>query len=159
MAFAFWCLSLIFNQTQNIMNRVKRNNLVFPALMNELIKPDWFGGMENLSKNVPAVNIMDNEKDYELALAVPGRKKDDFNIEVDDNILTVSTEVKAENENSVSNYTRKEFGYASFRRSFTLPETIEEEKIKASYEDGILKFLLPKRKESLPKPKRSIELK
>ena len=159
MAFAFWCLSLIFNQTQNIMNRVKRNNLVFPALMNELFKPDWFGGMENLSKNVPAVNIMNNEKDYELALAVPGRKKDDFNIEVDDNILTVSTEVKSENENAVANYTRKEFGYASFKRSFTLPETIEEEKIKASYEDGILKFILPKRKESLPKPKRSIELK
>lgn len=159
MAFAFWCLSLIFNQTQNIMNRVKRNNLVFPALMNELFKPDWFGGMENLSKNVPAVNIMDNEKDYELALDVPGRKKDDFNIEIDDNILTVSTEVKSENENVVVNYTRKEFGYASFKRSFTLPETIEEEKIKASYEDGILKFILPKRKESLPKPKRSIELK
>lgn len=148
------------------MNRVKRNNLVFPALMNELFKPDWFGGMENLpvgkeglSKNLPAVNIMDNEKAYELSLAVPGRKKEDFNIELDNNILTVSSEVKTENKNSVANYTRKEFGYASFKRSFTLPETIDEEKIKASYEDGILKFFLPKREESLPKPKRSIELK
>lgn len=141
------------------MNNVKRNNLVFPALMNELFKPDWFGGMENLSKNIPAVNIMDNEKDYVLALALPGRKKEDFNIEVDDNILSISAEVKADNKNEVSNYTRKEFGLAAFKRSFTLPETIDEENIKASYEDGVLRFVLPKRKESLPKPKRSIELK
>ena len=141
------------------MSIVKRNNMVFPSLMSEIFKPDWFGGMENLSNNVPSVNIMDNEKDYELELAVPGRKKEDFNIEVDVNVLTVSSEIKTEKEISEKNYTRREFGSASFKRAFTLPETIDEEKIKASYEDGILKFTLPKRKEALPKPKRLIELK
>lgn len=141
------------------MSIVKRNNLVFPALMNEIFKPDWFGGMENLSNNVPAVNIKENEKDFELELAVPGRKKEDFNIEVDDNVMTVSSEVKNENEITEENFTRKEFGFTSFKRAFTLPETIDEDKIKASYEDGILKFTLPKRKEALPKPKRLIELK
>ena len=145
------------------MSIVKRNNMVFPALMNEIFKPDWFGGMENLSNsvpavNIPAVNIKDNEKNYELELAVPGRKKEDFNIEVDVNVLTVSSEIKTENEISEKNYTRREFASASFKRAFTLPETIDEEKIKASYEDGILKFTLPKRKEALPKPKRIIEL-
>ena len=137
------------------MSIVKRNNMVFPALMNEIFKPDWFGGMENLSNsvpavNIPAVNIKDNEKNYELELAVPGRKKEDFNIEVDVNVLTVSSEIKTENEISEKNYTRREFASASFKRAFTLPETIDEEKIKASYEDGILKFTLPKRKEALP---------
>lgn len=141
------------------MSIVKRNNLVFPALMNEIFRPDWFGGMENFSSDVPAVNIKENEKDFELELSVPGRKKDDFNIEIDDNVLTVSSEIKTENEISEENYTRREFGYTSFKRAFTLPESIDVEKIKASYEDGILKFALPKRKEALPKPKRMIELK
>ena len=141
------------------MSIVKRNSLVFPALMNELFKPDWFGGMENLSSRVPAVNIKENEKDYELEIAVPGRKKEDFNIEVDNYVLTVSSEVKTENEISEEHYSRREFGYTSFKRAFTLPESVDVEKIKASYEDGILKFVLPVRKEALPKPKRLIELK
>ena len=65
------------------MSIVKRNNLVFPALMNEIFKPDWFGGMENLASPVPAANIKTNEKDFQLELAVPGRKKEDFNIEIE----------------------------------------------------------------------------
>ena len=141
------------------MSIIKRNNLVFPALMNEIFKPDWFGGMENYNANLPAVNIKENEKDYELELAVPGRKKEDFNIEVDNNVLTISTEMKSENEVKEENYTRREFGFTSFKRAFTLPETIDESKIKADYVDGLLRFTLPKRKEALPKPKRMIELK
>jgi len=143
------------------MSIVKRNNLVFPSLMNEIFKPDWFGGMENFntSTSVPAVNIKENEKDFELELAVPGRKKEDFNIEVDNNVLTVSSEIKSENEVKEENYTRREFGFTSFKRAFTLPETIDEDKIKADYIDGLLRFTLPKRKEALPKPKRMIELK
>ena len=141
------------------MSIIRRNNLAFPALMNEIFKPDWFGGMENLTNSVPAVNIKENEKDFELELAVPGRKKEDFNIEVDNNILSVSSELKTDGEVVEDNYTRREFGFSSFKRAFTLPETIDEDKIKADYVDGILKFTLPKRKESLPKPKRLIALK
>jgi len=141
------------------MSIVKRNNLVFPSLMNEIFKPDWFGGLENMNSNIPPVNIKDNEKDFELELAVPGRKKEDFNIEIDKNVLTISTEVNSEKETSEENYTRREFGFSFFKRAFTLPETIDEEKIKADYVDGILSFTLPKRKESLPKPKRMIALK
>jgi len=141
------------------MSIVRRNNLVFPSLMNEIFKPDWFGGMENLNSSVPAVNIKENEKDFELELAVPGRKKDDFNIEIDNNILTVSSEIKTEDEVYEDNYTRREFGFSSFKRAFTLPETIDEDKIKADYVDGLLRFTLPKKKEALPKPKRMIELK
>lgn len=141
------------------MSIVKRNNLVFPSLMNEIFKPDWFGGLENMNSNIPSINIKDNEKDFELELAVPGRKKEDFNIEIDKNVLTISSEVDSEKEVSEENYTRREFSFSSFKRAFTLPETIDEEKIKADYLDGILSFTLPKRKESLPKPKRLIALK
>lgn len=140
------------------MSIVKRNNLVFPALMNEIFKPDWFGGTENLANNLPAVNIKENEKDFELELAVPGRKKEDFNIEVDKDVLTVSLEVKSEETEKTENYTRREFSLKPFKRAFTLAETIDEAKIDATYVDGILKFTLPKKEEALPKPKRLIEL-
>ena len=140
------------------MSLVKRNNPVFPALMNEIFKPDWFGGMENYATNSPAVNIKDNEKNFELELSVPGRNKEDFNIDVDNDLLTVSYEVKAAEATEKENYTRREFRFNSFKRTFTLPDSVNAEQIEASYENGILKFVLPKREEALPKPKRVIEL-
>ncbi len=140
------------------MSIVKRNNLLFPSLMNEFFRPDWFGGMETLNNTVPAVNIKENDKDFELELAIPGFKKEDFNIEVDENILTISSEVKSENESKEHNYTKREFSYASFKRAFTLPETVDEDNINANYESGILRLSLPKREEALPKPKRLIEI-
>ena len=140
------------------MSIIKRSNLLFPSLMDEIFKPDWFGGMENYGANLPAVNIKENEKDYELELAVPGMKKDDFNVEVDNNVMTISAEVNTESDVSEENYTRKEFSFTSFKRSFTLPETVDEDKINASYIDGILKLSLPKKEEALPKPKRMITI-
>ncbi len=132
--------------------------MLFPALMNDIFKPDWFGGMENLNSNVPAVNILENETGFELELAIPGFKKDDFNVEIDDNVLTISSELKSKKENNEDNYTRREFSYTSFKRAFTLPETIDEAKINANYENGILRLSLPKKEEALPKPKRLIEI-
>ena len=140
------------------MSIIKRSDVLFPSLMNEIFKPDWFGGLENDKSNVPAVNIKENEKDFELELAVPGRKKEDFRIEINENLLTISTESKTEEIVEKDNYTRREFAYSSFKRAFTLPETIDEENIKANYENGILKFTLPKKAEALPKPKRIIAL-
>ncbi|MBD0779135.1 Hsp20/alpha crystallin family protein [Maribacter sp. ANRC-HE7] len=140
------------------MSLIKRNDVLFPSIMNEILKPDWFGGMANDNASIPAVNIKENEKDYELELAVPGRKKEDFKIEVNENLLTVSSETSTSENEEKENYTRREFTFSSFKRAFTLPETIDEDGIKATYENGILKFNLPKKEEALPKPKRLIEL-
>ena len=140
------------------MNLVKRNDVIFPSLLNEIFKPDWFGGMENLRSHVPAVNIKENEKDFELELVVPGRKKDDFTIEVDKNVLTISSEVKSEESKVEENYTRREFSFSSFKRAFTLPDTVNIDHIDAAYDNGVLKLTLPKREEALPKPKRLISL-
>ena len=140
------------------MSIIKRNDMAFPSLMNEIFKPDWFGGVENHRSTVPAVNIIDNDTNFELSLAVPGRQKEDFNIEIDDNVLAISAEVKNESDNLTENYTRREFGFTSFKRAFTLPDTVDTEKIEASYENGILHFVLPKKEEALPKPKRLIAL-
>ncbi len=140
------------------MSIIKRSDVLFPSLMNEILKPDWFGGLENDKNNVPAVNIKENEKDFELELAVPGRKKEDFQIEINENVLTISSASKIEENIEKDNYTRREFVYSSFKRAFTLPETVDEDNIKANYDNGILKFSLPKKAEALPKPKRTIAL-
>lgn len=140
------------------MSIVKRNNLFFPSLMNDFMGPDWFGGTEKWNATMPAVNIKDNTEGFELELAVPGMKKDDFTVEIDNDVLTISSEIKIENEDKNENYTRKEFSYSSFKRAFTLPETVDGSKIDAKYEDGILKLTLPKKQEALPKPKRLIEI-
>lgn len=140
------------------MSLVKRNNVIFPSLMNEFLSPDWFGGVDNFKQSVPAANVKETETEFVLELAIPGRKKEDFNVEVDNDLLTISSEVKSGENKEGDGYTRREFTYASFKRVFSLPETISLDKINASYEDGILKFVLPKKEEALPKPKRLIEI-
>ena len=140
------------------MSIVKRNNLFFPSLVNDVFGPDWFGGMDKLQLSTPAVNIKENETGFDLELAVPGAKKEDFKIEVDNEVLTISSEGKTENEETNGNFRRKEFSYTAFKRVFTLPETVDGSKIDASYENGILKLALPKKEEALPKPKRLIEI-
>ena len=94
--------------------------------------------------HVPAVNIQENEKHFILEVAVPGMKKDDFKINLDNQVLTISKEENKEKEEKKDNYTRREFVYNSFSRSFKLPKTILVDKIKADYKDGILMISLPK---------------
>lgn len=142
------------------MSLVKRNNDVwFPSIFDEFLKPDWLGGVQNLNtQHVPAVNIKETDKDFTLELAVPGKSKEDFNIEVDDRVLTISSEHKEEKKEDNDKYTRREFRHFAFRRSFNLPDSINEEDINAAYENGILKLTLPKREEALPKPRKVIEI-
>ncbi|WP_298139808.1 Hsp20/alpha crystallin family protein [Flavobacterium sp.] len=140
------------------MNLIKRNTVPFPSIIDELLKPDWLGGIQNFNTNVPAVNIKETDTSFGIELAAPGKKKEDFNIEIDHNVLTISSESKLEKEESEGKYTRREFSYSSFRRAFTLPETVNTENINATYEDGVLYVALPKKEEALPKPKRLIEI-
>ncbi|WP_162127411.1 Hsp20/alpha crystallin family protein [Flavobacterium phycosphaerae] len=142
------------------MNLVKKNYSTFPSIIDEFLKPDWFGGLQNFQATVPAVNIKETDTNYTLELAAPGKSKDDFVIEVDHNVLTVASETKTENEQkeAAGRYTRREFSYTSFRRAFTLPETVNTEDINANYENGVLHITLPKKQEALPKPKRLIDI-
>lgn len=101
-------------------------------------------GIDGDGMTVPAVNVSDHDDNYELHLAAPGMKKEDFQININENVLVIRAERKAERKDDESAYTRREFNYHSFERRFTLPEDINQEKIKARYEDGILKVSLPK---------------
>lgn len=142
------------------MNLIKTNNKNFPSIIDEFFKPKWFEGNEDFSINVPAVNIKETDNEFSVELAAPGKKKEDFSIEVDDNVLCISSEAKTETEEKEKNgkYTRKEFSYSSFKRAFTLPESVNESKIKANYNDGVLNVILPKKESSLPKSKRMIDI-
>ena len=108
--------------------------------------------------SLPMVNIKETAEDYFVEMAVPGLKKSDFNIVLDNQVLSISTETDEQKDLKEENYTRREFGYASFKRSFTLPETVDEGKIKAKYDEGILSINLPKKEEAKQKPARSIKI-
>jgi HSP20 family protein len=123
-----------------------------PSVFDDFFKPwnNWFENdfFNGKSMNVPAVNITDNKDDFVVSLAVPGMKKDDFNINVEGNMITISCDKEEKIEEKDSRYTRKEYNYSSFSRSFTLPDEIMKEKIEARYEDGVLKLMLPKKEEA-----------
>ncbi|MDA3942507.1 MAG: Hsp20/alpha crystallin family protein [Bacteroidetes bacterium] len=125
--------------------------------------------MEDLDRNfmwrsaetrpmMPAVNISENEDNFMLEMAAPGMQKSDFKINLDNNVLTLSSEKQDEQEENNENFSRKEFNYSSFSRSFTLPKSIDFDKIKADYKDGILKVSLPKREDAKVALNRQIEI-
>ena len=107
---------------------------------------------------LPKVNILEDDDGFKVEMAAPGMEKSDFNIEVDNNILTISSEKKDEFAGKVLKYSRLEFSYQSFQRSFTLPDEADGNKIQATYKNGILKISIPKKEEAKPKPPRSISI-
>ena len=107
--------------------------------------------------NFPPVNIVEKAEGYQVELAVPGYEKADFNVKLDDKILTISTEKKDSNTESTDKMIRKEFTFKSFKRSFTLDDKIDAENISAKYENGILKLELPK-KENLKAAAKDINI-
>lgn len=124
-----------------------------PSLFEDFFKPwnEWFDQKENFWDrllSVPAVNITENKDNYEVALAIPGVKKSDLKIDVQGNMLTISSEKEETKEEKEKRFTRKEYNYSSFSRSFTLPDEVKQEKIEARYEDGILKLTLPRKEEA-----------
>lgn len=146
------------------MNLVKRNpENWLPSVFDDMFKTDWLGGTTNVNSigtSIPAVNIQETDDNFMVAVAVPGKTKEDFNIELDNDVLTISSEEKEENEVQGNNgkYTRKEFSYRRFKRAFSLPESVDGEKISAAYNNGVLEINLPKKEEAKVQPKRLIEI-
>ena len=134
-----------------------------PSVFNDFFKPwnEWFdnGGIYGRIMNIPAVNITEQKDDFRVELAVPGMKKDDFQVDMDGNLLTISCETKETKEEKEAKYTRKEYNYSSFSRSFTLPEEVNRDKVEARYENGILKLVLPKKEEAKRQAARMIPIK
>lgn len=141
-----------------------RNSNLFPSILDRFFDGeafDWSNrNFSNTNTTLPSVNIKENQDAFTVELAAPGFEKGDFKIELNNNLLTISSEKKVENETKEGEYfTKREFSYQSFSRSFTLPNVADGEKIAANYENGILSVAIPKKEEAKPKPARMIEIK
>jgi len=124
----------------------------------DLMEKAGWGGM---SSSIPAVNIEETPRAFEASLAAPGLQRDDFSIKVDHGVLTVSSQKEEQHEehDKARKYTRREFKYHAFSRSFTLPEAVDADKITASYQDGILSIHLPKKELTKEQPVKQIMIK
>ena len=127
-----------------------------PFYMSDFFNDDFLPTLTGKTNSMPAVNIKEDEKNYFLDLAVPGMDKKDIKIDINEDILTVSSESKHEATEEKEGYKKKEFNYSSFCRSFYVPENVERDKISANYKDGILTVSLPKQKEENKKLLRQI---
>ena len=148
------------------MTLIRKTNNAFPAIPSFF--DDFFTrdlGQRNFrntpyyGNTTPAVNISENDDAYTVEVAAPGLGKEDFKIELENHVLTISSEREHGEEDKQKGYSRREFRYAAFRRSFTLPENaVEGSKVKAEYNNGVLNVNLPKKEEAKPKPVRTIKI-
>lgn len=130
-----------------------------PSIFDDLFNRDFMSDFFNAERNTPAVNVTEEKDKYKIEVAAPGLKKKDFNVNLEDNVLTISSEKEDKDEEKDKNYMRKEFHYSSFSRSFTLPENVKAEDIKATHSDGVLTVEVPKKEATKAKPSRQIEIK
>ena len=149
------------------MTLVKRNGSLLnplPTLFDDFFNRDLFNwGNQNFSDTnttIPAVNIKETAENYEVEVAAPGMTKKDFKVELDGNSLTISSEKTSEKpDDENERYSRKEFSYQSFQRTFTLQkEVVDIDKIQARYENGLLTLVIPKKEEAKQKPPRLIQI-
>jgi HSP20 family protein len=129
-----------------------------PFYLSNIFDDTFFPVLHSSTNSVPAVNIREDEKNYNLELAVPGIDKKDLKIDLNEDVLTIASEVKQENEEEKNGYKRKEFSYSSFARTFYIPENIDRDKIEASYKDGILNVSLPKQETEKSKLARQVNI-
>ena len=146
------------------MTLIKRNtgiNNSFPALFDDFFGRDFFEftpsrSLSNFAKNAPAVNILETDNEFKIEVAAPGLKKEDIKVELEDGLLTISSETKQEKEekDKEGKYTRREFSYSSFKRSFSVDEdSVDADNIAATYENGVLNIQVPKKTKATPEKK------
>ena len=137
------------------------NRSYVPAYWDDFFNDKFFNQLKSTDSkgSRPGVNVSEDEKGYTIEVAVPGIARDDFNLEIESDVLTISTELKENKDEQKQNFLRREFDYQSFKRRFQLPETVDQEQIKASCDAGILTLSLPKMEEEIQKAPRQIEVK
>ena len=136
-----------------------------PAYWDDFFNDNFFHNFHTaprVNNHSPAVNIVEDEKEFRIEVAVPGVSRNDFNIELDDDVLTISSELQEDKKgekNENRRYMRREFSFHTFKRSFQLPDTVDQENIKASHDAGILNIVLPRKEEVVQKAPKQIEIK
>lgn len=141
------------------MSLIHFKNSALPGLVNGFFNRDTSDLFDSsVGQMLPAVNIADKADMFEIEVAAPGLKKEGFQVNLNQTVLSIGYAEEPSTEEQNEKYTRREFRFRSFKRTFNLPQTIDVERISASYIDGILRLQLPKREEAKPKPERMIEI-
>lgn len=141
------------------MTLLRKKDAYFPNVWNDLFDHNFYHTAKaHAGTTVPAVNIKETEDGFQIEMASPGMQKDDFNIKLDQQILTISAKKTEAADESNDKYTRKEYSFSSFSRRFTLPESANTDSISAGYEAGILTVNISKKEEAKPKPSREIAI-
>lgn len=139
---------------------VIRRKSIFPSLVDEFfgkdLVPGWFDNETGITE--PSVNIVEGKSDFRIEVAAPGLEKDDFRINLQNNVLTISSEKETSKEEKEEKFMRREFSYSQFRRSFSLPDTADSGNIKANHKNGVLYITIPKKDEAREKPAREIAI-
>ncbi len=141
-----------------LLRRVHSGYPTFSNLFEDIFDSVDTGILRKANNTLPSVNIAESNESFKIEFAAPGLSKEEFKINLDNNVLTVGSEKKEEKEESNENFTRREFNYSSFQRSFTLPDSVNGEEITAEYQNGVLNIEIPKREEAKAKPVREIEI-
>jgi HSP20 family protein len=152
--------------TQLTKKKRNGNGSFFPSLRSDLFTPTFFtprlldfdDDFFNGGLNSPPANIVETNKEFKLDLSVPGMKREDFKIDVEDGYLSISSEKEEEKTENEKNFRRREFSYSSFSRTFPLPENVDENNISAKYDNGMLQVIIPKKEVSVSKPKKEIKV-
>lgn len=145
---------------KNANDHALQTGRMFPSVFSDFF--DGFFGNELLGGElvswVPAVNISETDNSFKIDVSAPGLGKNDFKVEIDNYVLSVSGERKDVKNNDNSRYTRREFSYGSFRRSFNLPDIVDSDKIDAHFDNGVLTLTIPKKEEAKRKPVKEISI-
>ena len=142
-----------------------RHRNFFPSIVDDFFGRDLLPGNDVFDNqtgvSMPSVNIVEGKEDFRIEVAAPGLEKDDFKIDLENNVLTISSEKEESNEQHEDDnrYMRREFCYSSFRRAFSLPNTVDADKIEANHKNGVLSIVIPKREEAKVKPAKQIAIK
>ena len=140
------------------MNLIRKQNTWYPSIIDDFFNANWNIEVPNYSHSLPAVNIKEADKEFTLQIASPGLTKEDFQVSFEENVLLIEVVKNDDVKENNTDFTRFEFDYNSFKRSFTIPESVETSKIEALYLNGVLNINLPKKKEAQPLPKKLIKI-
>ncbi len=137
------------------------NKSYVPAYWDDFFNDSFYNGFHTAARSAstPSVNIVENDKEYTIEMAVPGLSRKDFRIDLDGDVLTITSEHKEASDENNRKYMRREFNYNTFKRSFQLPDTVDQNQIKARHDAGILTVQLPKKEEVVQKAPKQIEIK
>lgn len=138
----------------------RKERRFFPSIVDEFFGRDFMPDLFEFQTgvNMPSVNIIEGKDDYRIEVAAPGLEKKDFKINLDNNVLTITSEREDKSEVEKERYMRREFSYSSFTRSFSLPQSVDMANITANHKDGVLTIIVPKREDAKVKPTKQIEI-